>query len=190
MHRTPNAKDDVGMTLVELLVVIFIISVLAGAMVPVFYRVQSKSRETWCISNMRQLLMALQMYLADYDEIPLNDAGRVVEGDEVIREGLKWGTTIYPYAGRNEEVFLCPVDPTRGEKYRHRAGLPCSWAYLYSRGAVEHLDGRGKTVASESPVLMCHWHFGAYGIFALGRKDTSVELAPRHKALPLHVVLE
>ncbi len=56
-----------GFTLIELLVVIGIIAVLAAILFPVFATVRGKARQTACVSNLRQIGMAVQMYAQDYD---------------------------------------------------------------------------------------------------------------------------
>jgi prepilin-type N-terminal cleavage/methylation domain-containing protein/prepilin-type processing-associated H-X9-DG protein len=57
-----------GFTLIELLVVIAIIAILAAILFPVFAQAREKARQTTCQSNLRQIGMALQMYVQDYDE--------------------------------------------------------------------------------------------------------------------------
>lgn len=55
-------------TLVELLVVIAIIAILAAILFPVFSQARAKARQAQCMSNMRQLGLAVTLYLNDYDE--------------------------------------------------------------------------------------------------------------------------
>lgn len=54
-------------TLIELLVVIAIIAILAAILFPVFARVRAKAQQTQCLSNLKQLAMAVRMYSSDYD---------------------------------------------------------------------------------------------------------------------------
>src|SRR5690349_1198472 len=55
-------------TLIELLVVIAIIAILAAILFPVFAQAREKARTAGCLSNEKQIGVALQMYLQDNDE--------------------------------------------------------------------------------------------------------------------------
>ena len=57
-----------GFTLIELLVVVAIIAVLAAILFPVFARAKEAAKKTQCLSNVRQLGLAWQMYAGDADE--------------------------------------------------------------------------------------------------------------------------
>ena len=58
-----------GFTLIELLVVIAIIAVLAAILFPVFAQAREKARQTSCINNQHQLIVALSIYVQDNDEM-------------------------------------------------------------------------------------------------------------------------
>ncbi|MGD9496757.1 MAG: prepilin-type N-terminal cleavage/methylation domain-containing protein [Armatimonadota bacterium] len=57
-----------GFTLIELLVVIAIIAILAAILFPVFARAREKARQTTCLSNVKEIDLAIIMYCNDYDE--------------------------------------------------------------------------------------------------------------------------
>src|SRR5512136_1989840 len=59
-----------GFTLIELLVVIAIIGILAAMLFPVFARARESARKTQCLANVKNIAMALQIYLTDYDRFP------------------------------------------------------------------------------------------------------------------------
>ncbi len=63
----PNTHRQRGFTLIELLVVIAIIAILAAILFPVFAQARESARRTSCLSNLKQLGTAFQMYQQDYD---------------------------------------------------------------------------------------------------------------------------
>ncbi|MCS6775740.1 MAG: type II secretion system protein [Chloroherpetonaceae bacterium] len=94
-------RRRLAFTLVELLVVIAIVSVLAALLFPVYAQAREKARQSSCTSQMRQMNMAVTLYLQDYDErFPLA-ASATTTGF------LNWHHFVEPYA-RNRQIWACP----------------------------------------------------------------------------------
>jgi prepilin-type N-terminal cleavage/methylation domain len=101
-----------GFTLIELLVVIAIIAILGAVLFPVFAQAREKARQSTCASNLRQIVLATQMYLQDYDEtfFPayyIGDGGRTQPNNYGY---YFWPWLLRPYTN-SFEVFWCPSEP-------------------------------------------------------------------------------
>ena len=92
-----------GFTLIELLVVIAIIAILAAILFPVFSRAREKARQTSCLSNLKQLGLAVLMYNQDYDETYAPFAYATATGIETAFQ------MVTPYM-KNSQILLCPDD--------------------------------------------------------------------------------
>ena len=72
MNRRANnsqASHD-GFTLIELLVVIAIIGILAALLLPTLAKGKASAQSAACKSNLRQLGIALNMYVNEYGKYP------------------------------------------------------------------------------------------------------------------------
>ena len=99
-------------TLIELLVVIAIIAILAAILFPVFAKVREKARQTACLSNMKQIGLALMQYTGDYDEMTPQRHSNIPDPKWAPND-TTWRELIYPYV-KSTGLFRCPSNPNNG----------------------------------------------------------------------------
>ena len=106
-----------GFTLIELLVVIAIIAILAAMLFPVFARARESARKIQCLSNVKNIAMAWQMYFSDYDRYPPTEHRTEVIDWFNTTMGCDDSTTANPYLRvpvileeyiKNRDVWRCP----------------------------------------------------------------------------------
>lgn len=150
MVRTHSQKRiNRGFTLIELLVVIAILAIIAALLFPVLSNARESGRRTRCLANMRQVGLALQMYLSDYTEtFPMNrfpDAQRPLSNDWGGLHGSSWNwkRAVLSYL-KSVAVLECPSNAYQWESeyidnyggaggdesnWAHTLKLPISYAY-------------------------------------------------------------
>ena len=115
MRVKPSKRTRCAFTLIELLVVIAIIAILAAILFPVFAQAREQARTSVCVSNTRQIGLALGMYLQDFDETePIffayntqTPAGTSAKAGEPNHAGVEVLLLAYT---KNKDIFKCPDD--------------------------------------------------------------------------------
>ena len=105
-----------GFTLIELLVVIAIIAILAAILFPVFAKAREKARQTSCLSNQKQILLAHLSYVQDCDESFVFNC-RLLPADG----GGYWWNRTMAYV-KNTQLFYCPSTRAMTIGYARMAG--------------------------------------------------------------------
>ena len=91
-----------GFTLIELLVVIAIIAILAAMLLPALSKAREKARQAACMSNLKQIGLAIMMYVEDHSEFLPPDRNE---------DSICWSeenSDLWPYF-ENKKVVDCPT---------------------------------------------------------------------------------
>ena len=135
-RMSSRAVRRTGFTLIELLVVIAIIAILAAMLLPALSAAKEKAQRTSCLNNMKQLGLALNMYVGDNtDYMPWPNWGNggspypsgwlysgnpdsVVDLSSASVTVSMWSTgrvanlktSVYWQFTPTPDIFMCPVD--------------------------------------------------------------------------------
>ncbi len=99
-----------GFTLIELLVVIAIIAILAAVLFPVFASSRERSKAASCMSNLKQIALAHDMYMDDYNDIivPLGIQVPPPPGAMFPGSDTWWPDTLNRYLAKSKKIIRCP----------------------------------------------------------------------------------
>jgi len=157
-----NPQPETGFTLIELLVVIAVIAILVAILLPCFGRAREAGRRAVCMSNLRQLQTAWQVYAGGNGDRIANGLAWYWNNSENENRGKPWlvvgdGSNplvfnpqtsedaevlmrtgaLAPYVG-NVRVYLCP------SHYRHTYLSP-GWEWVGSYNIVEPMNVRSSS---------------------------------------------
>jgi prepilin-type N-terminal cleavage/methylation domain-containing protein len=161
-----QSKHHSAFTLIELLVVIAIIAILAAILFPVFASAKVAAKKTMCLSNFKQIDLAMMMYSGDND-------GRYARTQTSDNPGIPgyiswWSNHYYEQAlnayikdgaggvnssdqqGSRNDVWWDPSDPDKAD--------PAMWGSMRNNGLVTGVNRSENDVTQPANTIFMTLH--------------------------------
>lgn len=148
-----------GFSLIEILVVLTIIAILASIVLPVYATIRNRAKMAVCQSNLRQIGMAFQAYLDDWDGCYPNT------GNPFLWMGRFWRWPLKTYVGlpansvpgdplnslnKSRSILLCPSDVKAEDSY-DSTSYAYSMAFYVAPADIDKMRIFGETVTPPGP---------------------------------------
>ncbi len=156
--RSARPRWHAGFTLVEILIVVGVIAALAAIIIPVLSSAREKGRQTVCLSNLKQLYGALEMYRMDTGE---------------------WATALNleQYSAGKADL-ICPDNPRPGEWGYSNWNI---WWDNPNPEIRKLLQRKARERGPMYPIIFCIYHIRGWGVVPVLRADGS---ASKRKVRP------
>ncbi|GIV09603.1 MAG: hypothetical protein KatS3mg019_1694 [Fimbriimonadales bacterium] len=141
MAHQASSRRWKALTLVELITVVAIILLLIAILLPVINQVRKRGQEVACLSNLRQLGAAWQMYTQDHKDYP----------PTLLQ--------VLPYV-KSKEVYACPLDAYTGANplLTDEAGFIVSYYNIPEDETSEKPRTALRTLDPNHGILVCILH--------------------------------
>ena len=124
MYFQKGAKST-SFTLLELLITIVVIGILAGLLLPALGRAREEARKAKCLSNLRNIYLALSLYADDHANLYPFATGNIAwDAVDPTYGTYGWMQQLFSYI-KNKKVYICPS--VSGTQYGYFLGTRAAY---------------------------------------------------------------